>query len=61
MIVVRCVADSGTHRLIAEPVLDYYIVPVHALLPVSMIGLLWIATGKRCRRYNSNKTDFDTP
>jgi hypothetical protein len=61
VVVVRCVAGSGTHRLIAPPILDYYIVPVHALLPVSVVGLLWIATGKRRGRNNGDKTDFDTP
>jgi hypothetical protein len=58
---MRWVADSGVHRLIAQPILDYHIVPVHALLPVSMVGLLLIAAGKRRGRNNGDKSDFDTP
>jgi hypothetical protein len=61
MIVVRWVADSGAHRTIAQPVLDYLIVLVHTLLPVSMISLIWIAAGKRRGRNNGDKSDFDTP
>jgi hypothetical protein len=40
VIVMRWVADSRIRRLIAKPIFDDHIVPVHALLPVSVIGLL---------------------
>jgi hypothetical protein len=61
VIVVHWVADSTAQRLIAQPIINYYIVPVHALLPVSVVGPLLIAAGKGRGRNNGDKSDFDTP
>jgi hypothetical protein len=51
-------ADSGIHRLIAQPILNNLIVSIHTLLPVSMISLLRIASGKRRGCNNGNKSNF---
>jgi hypothetical protein len=61
VIVVQWIAGAGARSLIAQPILDDHVVPVHALLPVPVVSLLRIAAGKRRRRNNGDKSDFHTP